>query len=267
MTAWINFPLIASLSALFWAMAASMQMVKLPQSVQRKSIHLLTLAGIGLLLAFVVMLWIALERPPFRTLGETRLWYALLLPVIGYSVYLRWQYDWLLVYSFAMSGAFLLINYLHPETYDKQLMPALQSPWFIPHVLVYMFSYALLGASALVAARDLWGIYVGKQAGKYLSLADNLVYLGFGFLTLGLLFGALWAKEAWGHYWTWDPKETWAFITWLGYLLYIHLRYHRPGRERLHLWVLALSFVFLLLCWFGVNYLAVAENSVHTYSQ
>ena len=57
-----------------------------------------------------------------------------------------------------------------------------------------------------------------------MSLCDNLVYVGMAFLTIGMLFGALWAKEAWGHYWNWDPKETWAAATWLGYLIYIHYR-------------------------------------------
>jgi len=270
MSLWINFPLVAALSAFLWSMAALFRW-RSPK-LHEKSLHLLTLGGIAVLLFFVVSLWVALGRPPFRTLGETRLWYALFLPCIGYAVYLRWRYKWLLFYSLGMSALFLLINYLHPETYDKQLMPALQSPWFIPHVLVYMFAYALLGASALVAFRGLWQAYSpnskpAQYKESHLYLADNLVYLGFGFLTLGLLFGALWAKEAWGHYWTWDPKETWAFITWLAYLGYIHLRYHRPSREKMHLGILALSFVFLLLCWFGVNYLAVAENSVHTYTQ
>jgi ABC-type transport system involved in cytochrome c biogenesis permease subunit len=78
--------------------------------------------------------------------------------------------------------------------------------------------YALLGVSTLVAVYGLYQHYFARFDKKVLILADNLVYLGFGFLTLGLLFGALWAKQAWGHYWTWDPKETWAFLTWLGLL-------------------------------------------------
>ena len=57
-----------------------------------------------------------------------------------------------------------------------------------------------------------------------MELCDNLVNVGLAFMTLGMLFGALWAKEAWGHYWSWDPKETWAAATWLGYLCYIHFQ-------------------------------------------
>ena len=101
---------------------------------------------------------------------------------------------------------------------------------------------------------------------KILNVADNLVYIGFAFLTLGLLFGALWAKKAWGHYWTWDPKETWAFLTWLVYLIYIHTRYFHYTKVRLHLWMLSFIFVVLLLCWFGINYMPSAQNSVHVYS-
>jgi ABC-type transport system involved in cytochrome c biogenesis permease subunit len=92
------------------------------------------------------------------------------------------------------------------------------------------------------------------------------VYIGFGFLTLGLVFGAFWAKEAWGHYWTWDPKETWAMITWLAYLLYIHYRLVNKKDTDKALWILVVAFVLLLVCWFGINYLAIGESSVHTYS-
>ena len=99
-----------------------------------------------------------------------------------------------------------------------------------------------------------------------MKLADNLVYIGFAFLTLGLIFGALWAKEAWGHYWTWDPKETWAFLTWMGYMIYMHYRYHRPANINGPLWTLTLAFVILLIAWFGVNYLPSAQSSVHVYS-
>ena len=146
-------------------------------------------------------------------------------------------------------------------------MPALQSPWFIPHVLVYLLSYAVLAASSIVAIKGLYDLYLGKIDEKSIKLADNLVYIGFSFLTLGLLFGALWAKEAWGHYWTWDPKEVWAFLTWMGYLIYIHFRYVYNFKTKQALIILASAFVILLICWFGVNYLPVANTSVHTYTQ
>ena len=79
-------------------------------------------------------------------------------------------------------------------------------------------------------------------------------------------WGVLWSKEAWGHYWSWDPKETWAAITWIAYLVYIHYRQIPLHRERLALWMLIISFVLLQMCWWGINYLPSAQgSSVHTY--
>jgi ABC-type transport system involved in cytochrome c biogenesis permease subunit len=200
-----------------------------------------------------------------RTLGETRLWYTIFLSSIGLITYLRWKYKTLLAFTILMAFLFLLINLLHPETYDKTLMPALQSPWFIPHVIVYILAYAILAFSSMIAVYGLFKVYYRTKDSFTIKWADNLVYIGFSFLTMGLLFGALWAKEAWGHYWTWDPKETWAFLTWLSYLLYIHFRIFQPGKIKTPFWVLSLAFIVLLICWFGINYLPSAENSVHVY--
>jgi ABC-type transport system involved in cytochrome c biogenesis permease subunit len=263
---WTNFPLVAWFVISFWILAITAYILPQGRRIFILSGNLFTVIGILSLMIFILVLWINLERPPLRTLGETRLWYSFFLPLIGFITYLRWKYRWFLSYSLAMAILFLLINYYHPETYDKTLMPALQSPWFIPHVIVYIFSYALLAASSLVAIKGLYQVYSQKSGINTLFLADNLVYIGFAFLTLGLLFGALWAKAAWGHYWTWDPKETWAFLTWLGYLIYIHLRYFHPKRIKFQLWILALAFVILLICWFGINYLPSGQNSVHTYN-
>ena len=148
---------------------------------------------------------------------------------------------------------------------SHNLMPALQSPWFAPHVIVYMFSYALLGAATVMAVYML--IRKGKTTEKEINLTDNLVYLGLAFLTIGMLFGALWAKEAWGTYWAWDPKETWAAATWLCYLVYIHLRKAKPGEWQSACIILLVSFVCLQICWWGINYLPSAQGlSIHTYN-
>ena len=262
---WTDFPVYAYTAAALWLVG--LILVYLGSKHKAFSIvgTVLVFGGILAIILFIAKLWIHLERPPMRTLGETRLWYALFLPGIGLLFYLRWKYKWFLAYAIMMSYVFLIINLTHPETYDKTLMPALQSPWFVPHVVVYIFGYAMLGVSTLVALKGLYQHYFTKFDDNVLLLADNLVYLVSDFLTLGLLFGALWAKQAWGHYWTWDPKETWAFLTWLGYLIYIHLRYQHPKRVSGSLWVLSLAFVILMIAWFGINYLPSAQNSVHVY--
>jgi len=264
---WINFPIYTIVIISIWLIG----LILFLGSVNKKRVTGIALGilfiGFGILVSFIIQLWMELERPPMRTLGETRLWYAIFLPVIGFITYFRWKYRWFLLYCIGMASMFLIINYLNPETYSKTLMPALQSPWFIPHVLVYLVAYAVLAASSIVAIKALYSQYKGNLIIENLRLADNLVYIGFAFLTLGLLFGALWAKEAWGHYWTWDPKEIWAFLTWMGYLVYIHFRFQHTEKNKLALSILAVAFVVLLICWFGVNYLPVASNSVHTYTQ
>ena len=226
----------------------------------------LVIFGLALMMIFITLMWISLERPPLRTLGETRLWYALFLPLIGYVVLKRWKYNWFMCYCLVMGIVFLLINLLKPDIHDKTLMPALQSVWFVPHVIVYIAGYSFLGASALIAAMGLYYRYFIRKNETFVSIADNLVYGGFAFLTLGLVFGGLWAKQAWGHYWTWDPKETWALITWLAYMVFIHLRHSRIKSGTTILWILFLSFVTLLICWFGISYLPAAQNSVHVYA-
>ncbi len=255
------------LSSLFlWTISAVVVYIPFIKKSRNKISIILASLGVLSLSVFICILWIQLERPPLRTLGETRLWYSVFLPIIGVFSYIKWKYKWFFSYSLGLSVLFLIINILHPENFSKTLMPALQSPWFVPHVVVYIFAYALLAASSLIGLKGLFQLYKKKIEVQSLKLADNLVYLGFSFLTAGLIFGALWAKEAWGHYWTWDPKETWAFLTWIIYLIYIHISYNNKQKPKTQLIILSLAFVVLLVCWLGINYLPSAQNSVHIYS-
>lgn len=218
-------------------------------------------ASLLVLASFIVLLWTSLGRPPLRTMGETRLWYSFFALVSGLFTYIRWRYRWILSFSTVLATVFIIINFLKPEIHDQSLMPALQSPWFIPHVTVYMFSYSLLGCAFLIAV---YGLF--KPEKDMLDAADTLVYIGTAFLTFGMLSGAIWAKEAWGHYWSWDPKETWALVTWLSYLMYVHLRIMgKTSRKPLYL-LLIFSFLCLQMCWWGVNYLPSAQDSIHVYN-
>ena len=211
---------------------------------------------------FIVGFWAALGRPPLRTMGETRLWYSLFALSAGLFTYLKWKYKWILSYSTVLSTVFILLNILKPEIHDHTLMPALQSPWFIPHVTVYMFSYSLLGCAFLLACVGLF-----RDKVDILTAIDTLVYIGTAFLTFGMLSGSLWAKDAWGHYWNWDPKETWAAITWLTYMIYIHLRIFRQGKTKSLCLLIIFAFVCLQMCWWGINYLPSAQDSIHIYNR
>ena len=257
---WSSFLIYALGAAFCWIMGAFLVF-------REKRNWALGVSALGsvVFLSFIIGMWLELERPPMRTMGETRLWYSFFLSVIGWVVYARYNYKWILSFSTLMSVVFVCINLFKPEIHSKTLMPALQSVWFVPHVIVYMFSYAMMGAATLFSAY-LWFRKIPAEAtDEEMSVCDGLVRIGWAFLTLGMTMGALWAKEAWGDYWTWDPKETWAFATWISYLLYLHLRPAYKNRQVLFFW-LSISFVFLQMCWWGINFLpSVQGTSVHAY--
>ena len=284
---WDSFIWFSLAASVFWISGAVVSLKA------KRAVVPLLLTGIGvkIFITFIFGVWITLGRPPLRTMGETRLWFSLFLSLIGLVVYLRWRYRWVLPFSCLMSVVFVCINIFKPEIHTEELMPALRSPWFVPHVIVYMFAYAVMGIATILATRLLWLTH--RQVGEPvepqrplendLRLCDTLVRIGWGFLTMGIVMGALWAKQAWGDYWTWDPKETWAAATWLSYLLYLHLRQGQgsalapvsstssvtgSARKSLHHALILLFFSFLLLqmCWWGVNYLPSAQGfSLHTY--
>ena len=218
------------------------------------------------LTGFIAGLWISLGRPPLRTMGETRLWYSLFAIAAGLFTYLRWNYRWILSFSAVLSTVFMIINIARPEIHDTSLMPALQSPWFIPHVTVYMFSYSLSGSAFLLAVAGLFR-WSDDRITPLLDPIDTLVYIGTAFLTFGMLSGSIWAKEAWGHFWSWDPKETWALVTWLCYLYYIHLRLIGKVSGRRLCVLIVFAFLCLQMCWWGVNLLPSAQDSIHVYNR
>ena len=156
---------------------------------------------------------------------------------------------------------FFCVHHFMPILHSDTLVPALQSPWFKPHIIAYMLAYTLMASAAMIA---LYHLIRGDQQNYSLT---SIVFVGISLITIGMLFGALWAKEAWGHYWSWDPKETWAAITWFAYLVYVHYRQIPTHRPCLALWVLLISFVLLQMCWWGINYLPAAQgSSVHVYN-
>ena len=101
-----------------------------------------------------------------------------------------------------------------------------------------------------------------------LESIDNLSYrtisFGFPLLTIGIIAGAVWANEAWGSYWSWDPKETWALITWLVFASYLHARITKAWQGRKPALIASLGFIVVWICYLGVNFLG---KGLHTYGQ
>lgn len=257
---WNNFIWFALPAVILWFSAGI-----IVYRSQKRLADILMLCGIVVFAAFIAGFWIHIERPPMRTMGETRLWYSFFLSSVGYLAYRRWKYPWLLSFSALVASVFVFINLFKPEIHSKNLMPALQSEWFVPHVTSYILSYAMFGAATIGAFVQLRKVHrYGYSDEKIFNFIDNIVYVGFGFLVLGMLMGAVWAKEAWGHYWSWDPKETWAFVTSMAYLAYIHIRLYGKY-DKVALWALPIAFILLMITWIGVNYLPAAQGSVHVY--
>ena len=255
---WESFYIFAVLSAILVYLGALIALST--KSLSRSAMVCVSL-GVLVHATFIALLWMSLERPPLRTMGESRLWYSLFVMGAGVFVYALWRFRWILLLTSTLATVFNGINVLKPEIHDQSLMPALQSPWFIPHVTIYMLAYSILACATLLAIVG-WA----KHKDSYLPSIDNLVYIGTGMIFLGLLSGSTWAKLAWGDFWSWDPKETWAAITCCGYLAYIHLRFTKYNRSSWTFVLIILSFVLLQMCWYGYQYLPSSADSMHMYN-
>jgi cytochrome c-type biogenesis protein CcsB len=122
--------------------------------------------------------------------------------------------------------------------------------------------------SNLLLEEKLTAVVTKDNRLNLLESVDNLSYrtisFGFPLLTIGIIAGAVWANEAWGSYWSWDPKETWALITWLVFASYLHARITRSWQGRKPAIIASVGFIVVWICYLGVNFLG---KGLHTYGQ
>jgi len=168
------------------------------------------------------------------------------------------------VYAIALMLALAMQVALAPDEARAlpPLPPVLRSPWLQAHVLACMVGYGFFGIAAALALLRLvhWGDDGALSAPEATSSSTRraeammcrLVALGMPWLTLGLLTGALWAHLAWGRYWGWDPKETWALITWFWHLMVLHLRPLPRWRGKKLAWLVLVGFGLVLFTFIGV---------------
>jgi cytochrome c-type biogenesis protein CcsB len=181
------------------------------------------------------------------------------------------------------------------------LVPALQSNWLMMHVSMMMLSYATLIMGSLLSilflviskyqdvdfnvmeesALPLYNVMLDYYEAKLFSTSDEIaefgklkllqsldnwsyriIGLGFPFLTIGIIAGGVWANEAWGSYWSWDPKETWALITWLVFATYLHSRITKGWEGKKTAILGGLGFFVIWICYLGVNFLG---KGLHSY--
>ena len=154
------------------------------------------------------------------------------------------------------------------------LVPSLQSNWLMMHVSMMMVSYSililgsLLSILFLVISKNNFSQVskINKSKNNLLLNLDNWSYrtIGFGFpcLTIGIISGAVWANEAWGSYWSWDPKETWALITWIVFASYIHARLTKGWAGDKAAFLGSFGFCVVWICYLGTNFLG---QGLHSY--
>lgn len=264
--------LLGSLAA--YCSAAIGYAVGCRQSSKRLRWGATALFALGFLLVTILIgdRWAEASRPPFKTLYET----LLFLVWCSSALYLVLERAARLPFLGAGTAAALALALAYAACRQDleavYLAPALQSPWFVPHVLCYFVGYSalLLGTIAAVVTlvRPEAVVTVPGREERQLSYSElqhGCIVIGFVLITAGLVVGAVWAQEAWGNYWAWDPKESWALVSWLTYAVYLHLRKLPGWGERRGACFVLAGFAVVVFTYLGMHLLPVAESSMHVY--
>ena len=232
------------------------------------------------ILLFIILglRWLISGYFPLSNLYESLLFLAWCLLFI--LLYIEEKSKTRLIWAIILPITFLIITFAslilpQPMQSATPLVPALQSNWLMMHVSMMMLSYSTLILGSLLAilflvisnTKKIDLVLNEKNSKKQLlENIDNWSYrtigLGFPFLTIGIIAGAVWANEAWGSYWSWDPKETWALITWLVFAAYIHARLSQGWIGKKAAILGSLGFVVVWICYLGVNFLG---QGLHSY--
>jgi cytochrome c-type biogenesis protein CcsB len=253
------------------------------ERIGRIAVAMTTLGGL-LQLGGVIARGVSAGRPPWGNLYE----FTCALTLVAVIVFLGLLFSgkdvrWLgLLLTFGvLLGLGLAVTVLY--TASEQLVPALHSYWLWIHVSGAMICGGALYAGAIVTimylCKDYYEAAVREgraKDGRWSDICarmpsaaslDKLSYrinaLTFPLWTFTIIAGAIWAEAAWGHYWQWDPTETWAFITWVGYACYLHARATAGWKGRKAAWLVLIAFGCFLFNSYGVS---IFINGVHSYA-
>lgn len=184
-----------------------------------------------------------------------------------------WKYKFQALGAFVTPVIFFVIGYAAMQSREvRELMPALRSRWLAIHVSSAIISYGAFGVSFAVSlmfllrekmsGNEFWQKHIPE--GEKLDLISyRAVSLGFLFLTFVMVSGAIWAERAWGSYWSWDPKETWSFVTWIIYAIYLHLRISKGWKGKSAAIFAVIGFICVIFTYIGVNTLL---PGIHSYA-
>lgn len=251
--------------------------------------------------SFVATLWIRSINAEYFALSN--MYEALLVSTIGlltaYVIVERWFKTQALGWAVSLLGLLIIVYAFFLPRDINPLIPALQSYWRLIHVPPLLLSYgfftlAFMSAVAyLMSSRsdnhrlqstgpdfatrggnDEHTSISGNSGGgmSFMALAelyDEMTYrciaAGFPFLTIGVILGAVWANEAWGNYWSWDPKESMSLVTLLWYGVYLHLRINGTHSKKTLAYVAVIGFGLVILTYVGVNVWGLGAGSLHSY--
>ena len=227
----------------------------------------------GLHGAEIVTRGMAADRVPWGNMYE----FVSAITFAAVTVYLvmlwRHQVSWLGPYL--MVAVLIALGIAVIWLYDDPgpLRPALHSYWIAIHVTAAVTATGTFAVAGLATVLYLVKLYVPAKAGGFLervprpavldNLAHRTIMFAFPIWTFAIIAGAIWADSAWGRYWGWDPKETWSFITWVGYAGYLHARATAGWRGKKAAIISLIAFGCLLFNFFGINYLV---SGLHSYA-
>ncbi len=228
--------------------------------------HYFLLAGSLLLLATNVQRSIQINFVAVTNTFESLVFFSgvIALLLFLYRIQKKWKVLQFIVFGSTIIALILLAiasSPIAPREIQPPI-PALQSMWLVLHVTFSFIGESFFALSFITAIYYL----VVKDEEKKLN-AGRLTYtaiaIGYPIYTAGaLIFGAIWAESAWGSYWSWDPKETWALITWLVYTAYLHSRLVKSLRGKISAILAIVGFLFTIFTFFGVNFVL---SGLHSY--
>ena len=262
----LNILFFASLALYFAAVLLHFCGMVFQKEPLKKTAWLGFLAGAACHTVYLIVRGAAAGRLPLSNQFEFACAFAWGVAVMLIVLRLRMKVEW--ISALAMPVTFLVLSYaaLQPREITE-LMPALRSAWFGLHIGSAVFSYAAFMLAGCAGARYVWLLKKKGEdpAGSKLRQTDFLTYrliaLGFLLLTVVILSGAIWAEQAWSSFWTWDPKEVWALITWILYAIYLHLRLRQKKSGVVMAWLAVIAVPVVLFTFAGVNTLLPGLHS------
>lgn len=224
----------------------------------------ISIIGFCLLTVYLTIRGIEARRLPMSNQFEFAVAFAWGIGLINIFLHLKLKQDW--ESAIALPTIFLILSYAAflPREINET-MPALKSAWFGLHIGSAVFSYAAFALAGCIGLKYIINYKKEKddnQIAKQDYLSYQLIAFGFLMLTVVILSGCIWAEQAWSTWWNWDPKETWALITWIIYAIYLHQRISKGNQGIKMAWFSVIAVICVLFTFAGVNTIL---PSIHSY--